>query len=77
MENTEVHSHGAHSHPSFVRNAAWTSLAVIVTVLLALSIFGAVYDVVVDGSWLSVLGLPIVVLVWFWVAEIAPAPVPG
>ncbi len=45
----------------------WTGLAVLSTVFLSLAVVGAVIDAF-NGQWLTLLGIPLIALVWFWIA---------
>jgi hypothetical protein len=41
----------------------WTGIAVLSTVFLLFAVIDAF-----NGQWLTLLGIPLVALVWFWIA---------
>ena len=58
---------GARTPSEGRRNLAWTALAAVSTLFLALVVIGSVGDAVA-GEWVNLLAIPVALIVWFWIA---------
>ncbi len=67
MVKDSVQRAGARNRADGFGNFAWTGLAVLSTVVLALVVVGGIIDAA-SGQWLTLLGTPLAALVWFWIA---------
>ena len=54
--------------PVATRDVAWTLCSVVVTVAALLGAFGMIWDAVIEGRWTELLGVPIVLVVWFFLS---------